>query len=141
MCVSLKSIDRAYRLAARCVCVRVFPVQALDVDPATGLLEGDEDEEGFEEEYPLEQLNIATADFMAKVTNELAPPLAATVVVFAGCFGGCLSGHGLSFFFSVARVDVCFVASFLVPRCVFFAACFEVFCYASCLLPPPTAVV
>ncbi|CAM9383224.1 unnamed protein product, partial [Ectocarpus sp. 8 AP-2014] len=42
--------------------------QALDVDPATGLLEGDEDEEGFEEEYPLEQLNIATADFMAKVS-------------------------------------------------------------------------
>ena len=41
--------------------------QALDVDPATGLLEGDEDEEGYEEEYPLEQLNIATADFMAKV--------------------------------------------------------------------------
>lgn len=37
------------------------------MDPATGLLEGDEDEEGFEEEYPLEQLNIATADFMAKV--------------------------------------------------------------------------
>ncbi|CAM9907161.1 unnamed protein product [Ectocarpus sp. 12 AP-2014] len=42
--------------------------QALDVDPATGLLEGDDDEEGFEEEYPLEQLNIATADFMAKVS-------------------------------------------------------------------------
>lgn len=44
-----------------------YRFQALDVDPATGLLEGDEDEEGFEEEYPLEQLNIATADFMAKV--------------------------------------------------------------------------
>ena len=42
-------------------------LQALDVDPATGLLEGDDDEEGFEEEYPLEQLNIATAGFMAKV--------------------------------------------------------------------------
>ncbi|CAM9626678.1 unnamed protein product [Scytosiphon promiscuus] len=42
--------------------------QALDVDPATGLLEGDDDDEGFEEEYPLEQLNIATADFMAKVS-------------------------------------------------------------------------
>lgn len=40
--------------------------QALDVDPGTGELEGDE--EGFPEEYPLEQLNIATADFMAKVT-------------------------------------------------------------------------
>eukprot|EP00904_Undaria_pinnatifida_P003330 jgi/Undpi1/12999/HiC_scaffold_7.g02663.m1 len=39
--------------------------QALDVDPATGEVEGDE--EGFPEEYPLEQLNIATADFMAKV--------------------------------------------------------------------------
>lgn len=42
-----------------------WTVQALDVDPATGELEGDE--EGFPEEYPLEQLNIATADFMAKV--------------------------------------------------------------------------
>lgn len=41
-------------------------MQALDVDPATGELEGDE--EGFPEDYPLEQLNIATADFMAKVT-------------------------------------------------------------------------
>lgn len=40
--------------------------QALDVDPATGELEGDE--EGFPEDYPLEQLNIATADFMAKVS-------------------------------------------------------------------------
>ncbi|CAM9903178.1 unnamed protein product, partial [Laminaria digitata] len=40
--------------------------QALDVDPATGEVEGDE--EGFPEEYPLEQLNIATADFMAKVS-------------------------------------------------------------------------
>lgn len=42
-------------------------MQALDVDPATGEVEGDE--EGFPEEYPLEQLNIATADFMAKVIN------------------------------------------------------------------------
>lgn len=42
--------------------------QALDVDPSTGLLEGESDDEGFPEEYPLEQLNIATADFMAKVT-------------------------------------------------------------------------
>lgn len=44
--------------------------QALDVDPATGLLEGDDDDEGYEEEYPLEQLNIATADFMAKVSGD-----------------------------------------------------------------------
>ena len=42
--------------------------QALDVDPATGEVEGDE--EGFPEEYPLEQLNIATADFMAKVSGQ-----------------------------------------------------------------------
>lgn len=40
-------------------------LQALDVDPATGELEGDE--EGFPEEYPLETLTISTADFMAKV--------------------------------------------------------------------------
>ena len=43
-------------------------MQALDVDPATGEVEGDE--EGFPEEYPLEQLNIATADFMAKVCGK-----------------------------------------------------------------------
>lgn len=43
--------------------------QALDVDPATGEVEGDE--EGFPEEYPLEQLNIATADFMAKVSGQI----------------------------------------------------------------------
>ncbi|CAM9245016.1 unnamed protein product, partial [Sphacelaria rigidula] len=43
--------------------------QALDVDPATGELEGDE--EGFPEEYPLELLNIATADFMAKACVSL----------------------------------------------------------------------
>lgn len=63
-----------------CLLVGFLCPQALDVDPATGLLEGDEDEEGFEEEYPLEQLNIATADFMAKVCVLLR------LLLFAVCF-------------------------------------------------------
>ncbi|CAM9136613.1 unnamed protein product [Discosporangium mesarthrocarpum] len=40
--------------------------EALEVDPATGEIEGDE--EGYPEEYPLEVLELSTADFMAKVS-------------------------------------------------------------------------
>ena len=36
-----------------------------DVDPATGL--ADEDDEGYDETYPLEDLELSAADFMAKV--------------------------------------------------------------------------
>lgn len=116
-------------------------VQALDVDPATGLLEGDEDEEGFEEEYPLEQLNIATADFMAKVTSQLAPPLAAmhthlhpysgTPAVVVGCLRGCLSGQALGTLFLLPESTCCFYLLFVaashgrrvVGRCSFCFVC------------------
>lgn len=39
--------------------------RVIEVDPATGEIEGDE--EGFQEEYPLEDVELLTADFMAKV--------------------------------------------------------------------------
>jgi len=39
--------------------------QVVQVDPTTGEAEGD----GFDEEYPLEDLEIATSDFMAKVAT------------------------------------------------------------------------
>ncbi|CAM9742963.1 unnamed protein product, partial [Choristocarpus tenellus] len=42
--------------------------QALEVDPSTGEVEGDEDDDGYAEEYPLEELQITTADFMAKIS-------------------------------------------------------------------------
>lgn len=54
--------------------------QALDVDPATGELEGDE--EGFPEDYPLEQLQISTADFMAKVCFRPNPYMLVEACVF-----------------------------------------------------------
>ena len=38
----------------------------VQVDPTTGEVEGDED--GYEEEYPLEELDISTNDYMAKVS-------------------------------------------------------------------------
>jgi coatomer subunit gamma len=38
----------------------------VQVDPTTGEVEGDED--GYEEEYPLEALDVNTNDFMAKIT-------------------------------------------------------------------------
>jgi coatomer subunit gamma len=38
----------------------------VEVDPTTGEVEGEP--AGFAEEYPLEDLEIATADFMAKVS-------------------------------------------------------------------------
>jgi len=38
--------------------------RVIEVDPATGEIEGDE--EGFQEEYPLEDVELLTADFMAK---------------------------------------------------------------------------
>ena len=41
--------------------------RVIEVDPTTGDIEGDE--EGFQEEYPLEDVEIATADFIAKVCN------------------------------------------------------------------------
>ncbi|CAM9356473.1 unnamed protein product [Phaeothamnion confervicola] len=40
--------------------------RVVDVDPVTGEVEGDED--GFPEEYPLEDFELVTADFMAKVS-------------------------------------------------------------------------
>ena len=39
--------------------------RVVEVDPDTGEIEGDED--GFEENYPVEQLDLNTADYMAKV--------------------------------------------------------------------------
>lgn len=39
--------------------------RVVEVDPGTGEIEGDE--EGFNEEYPLEDVEISTVDFMAKV--------------------------------------------------------------------------
>lgn len=39
--------------------------RVIEVDPSTGEIEGDE--EGFAEEYPLEDIEIATADFMNMV--------------------------------------------------------------------------
>lgn len=40
--------------------------KVVQVDPNTGAVEGDED--GYDEEYPLEQLELSTNDFMAKVS-------------------------------------------------------------------------
>ena len=37
----------------------------IEVEPTTGEIEGDED--GFAEEYPLEDIEIATADFLTTV--------------------------------------------------------------------------
>lgn len=39
--------------------------RVVEVDPVTGEIEGDE--EGFQEEYPLEDVEFSTADFVAKV--------------------------------------------------------------------------
>ena len=39
--------------------------RVVEIDPATGEFEGDE--EGFPEDYPLEDIEISTADFVAKV--------------------------------------------------------------------------
>jgi coatomer subunit gamma len=41
--------------------------QVLQVDPTTGEIEGDEN--GFDEEYPLETLEVSTNDFMAKTST------------------------------------------------------------------------
>jgi coatomer protein complex subunit gamma len=40
--------------------------RVVEVDPGTGEIEGDE--EGFHEEYPLEDVEISTTDFMAKAS-------------------------------------------------------------------------
>lgn len=63
--------------------------QALDVDPATGELEGDE--EGFPEEYPLELLNIATADFMAKACVNMVEHVGFYSNAMHGVAGSCSS--------------------------------------------------
>jgi len=39
--------------------------RVVEVDPVSGDIEGDED--GFQEEYPLEDVEISSADFIAKV--------------------------------------------------------------------------
>eukprot|EP00614_Pseudopedinella_elastica_P025042 CAMPEP_0172623630 /NCGR_PEP_ID=MMETSP1068-20121228/130491_1 /TAXON_ID=35684 /ORGANISM="Pseudopedinella elastica, Strain CCMP716" /LENGTH=948 /DNA_ID=CAMNT_0013432273 /DNA_START=44 /DNA_END=2890 /DNA_ORIENTATION=- len=39
----------------------------VEVDPDTGKVEGDEEDEGFADNYPLEDLELVPADFMAKV--------------------------------------------------------------------------
>jgi len=44
--------------------------RVLEVDPSTGEVEGDD--EGFAEEYPLEDIELITADFIAKVCQHQA---------------------------------------------------------------------
>ena len=41
--------------------------RVVEVDPASGEAEGDQD--GFPEEYPLEDIELSTADFIAKVVD------------------------------------------------------------------------
>ena len=41
---------------------------AIEVDPATGVPDAGSDDEGFPEDYPMEDLEVAPSDFMAKVS-------------------------------------------------------------------------
>jgi coatomer protein complex subunit gamma len=60
--VVLKMSDESAYAAVTCGCQLMFKM--VQVNPATGEVEGDED--GYDEEYPLEDLDILTRDFMAK---------------------------------------------------------------------------
>ena len=44
--------------------------RVVEVDPVSGDIEGEED--GFPEEYPLEDVELSTADFMRKVSSTCA---------------------------------------------------------------------
>mmetsp|Transcript_3375 Transcript_3375/g.9905 ORF Transcript_3375/g.9905 Transcript_3375/m.9905 type:complete len:108 (+) Transcript_3375:2381-2704(+) len=57
------SSDSTFGSAARFMAELKFRV--VEVDPVSGDIEGDED--GFQEEYPLEDVEISSADFIAKV--------------------------------------------------------------------------
>ena len=58
-----RDLERSAAYAAQFVAELKFRV--LEIDPTTAEVEGDED--GFAEEYPLEDVEISTNDLMAKV--------------------------------------------------------------------------
>jgi coatomer protein complex subunit gamma len=60
--VVLKHIGATKAAAVTCSCQLSFKM--VQVNPTTGEVEGDED--GYDEEYPLEDLDLQTRDFMAK---------------------------------------------------------------------------
>ena len=60
--VVLKRSEEGGFAAVTCACQLMFKM--VQVNPATGEVEGDED--GYDEEYPLEDLDILTRDYMAK---------------------------------------------------------------------------
>lgn len=102
MSLMLRSIARSVVCHVTNLNCVILHGQVLDVDPATGEVEGDE--EGFPEEYPLEQLSIATADFMARVRGIIyvrAGPFGVSIAAGYPC-----SGVSIVFFHSPNTVSI-----------------------------------